>query len=200
MTVDIPEHNIVEPDQGETAIATTCFSLEISTPNSLELTLTHTVSNTLSTPIEGVDFTFAATSITVRANFIGNVNWCVNVTIIGNNEFDGNRRVNLILLDMPSDDVAINILEDDGRCKYNYKNFVQALPMLFTVVINSHPGHTPFLIAFYTDTMRTNITINIIIGASISESHTCRCVRSSISLYPNFGMFGTGTSPLSLPT
>ena len=40
----------------------------------------------------------------------------------------------------------------------------------------------------------------IIIGASISESHTCRCVRSSISLYPNFGMFGTGTSPLILPT
>ena len=38
----------------------------------------------------------------------------------------------------------------------------------------------------------------IIIGASISESHTCRCVRSSISLYPNFGMFGT--SPLILPT
>ena len=41
-----------------------------------------------------------------------------------------------------------------------------------------------------------------IIGTSISESHTCRCVRSSISLYPNygrFGMFGTGTSPLILP-
>ena len=47
------------------------------------------------------------------------------------------------------------------------------------------------------------ILITIIIGASISESHTCRCVRSSISLYPNFGMFGmfgTGTSPLILPT
>ena len=42
-----------------------------------------------------------------------------------------------------------------------------------------------------------------LIGASISESHTCRCVRSSISLYPNFGMFGmfgTGTYPLILPT
>ena len=42
----------------------------------------------------------------------------------------------------------------------------------------------------------------IMIGTSISESHTCRCVRSSISLYPNFGMFGmfgTGTSPLILP-
>ena len=120
MEVDILEHNIIEPDQGEKAIATTCFSLEISTPDSHELTLTHNVSNTLSTAIEGVDFTFAATSVPVVANFIGNVDWCVNVTIIGNNEFDGNRRVYLILLDMPSGDVAINILEDDGRCKYNY--------------------------------------------------------------------------------
>ena len=41
---------------------------------------------------------------------------------------------------------------------------------------------------------------HIIIGTSISESHTCRCVRSSISLYPKFGMFGMGTSPLILPT
>ena len=127
MTVDIPEHNIIEPDQGKTAIATTCFSLEISTPDPRELTLTHNVSNTLSTAIEGVDFTFAATSRTVVPNFIGNENWCVNVTIIGNNEFDGIRRVNLILFtafaddnvdDMLSGDVTINILEDDGRYKY----------------------------------------------------------------------------------
>ena len=187
MTVDIPEHNIVEPDQGETAIATTCFSLEISTPNSLELTLTHNVSNTLSTAIEGVDFTFAATSRTVDANFIGNVNWCVNVTIIGNNEFDGNRRVYLMIdINMPINyggDVAINILEDDGRCKYNYKNFVQALPILFTVVINSHPGPTPFLIAFYTDTMRTNITINIIIISRFLPTLKEYC-RIAIVSYP----------------
>ena len=51
--------------------------------------------------------------------------------------------------------------------------------------------------------LMNNSIANVLIGASISESHTCRCVRSSISLYPNFGMFGmfgTGTSPLILPT
>ena len=126
MTVDIPEHNIVEPDEGETAIAPTCFILEKSTPDPpIDYTLTHNVNINTSTAIEGVDFTFPPTRIRVVANSIGNMMWCLNVTIIGNNEFDGNRRVNLDIFtvfgdaidDKLCDVVTVNILEDDGRCK-----------------------------------------------------------------------------------
>ena len=84
MTVSNPEHNILEPGQGETAIATTCFSQEVTEPPTLEVIVTLEVMST-STALDGVDYELPLqTSTTVGADFIGNLSWCVNVTILGN--------------------------------------------------------------------------------------------------------------------
>lgn len=120
LTIINPVENILEPDDGEVAIVTVCLSAILDQQMDME-NFTYMFSN-ISTAIEGVDYEqdFLSNVIVISNH---NFSTCVNVTIIGNNEFNGNRKAVFFLAengDALQDDnnitlsFLINILEDDG--------------------------------------------------------------------------------------
>ena len=122
--------NVLEPDKGELAIVTVCLSavLEqqsdcsiVDQQDDMEVTYMFYISGR-STAVHGVDYEQDfVSSFEITDDFVGNFSACLNVTIIGNNKFDGNRKVVFLLTENGNDTLQyeasfmVNILEDDGK-------------------------------------------------------------------------------------
>ena len=113
--------SILEPDEGEMIIIPTCLSFDApslaSTGHAFEVSMTLNVSNR-STALDGVDFRLPSPTVSVLFD-TSTVIMCVNVTIIGNDEFNGNRKAIFFLTGttyiLVADLIILNILEDDGK-------------------------------------------------------------------------------------
>ena len=120
-----PSDNILEPDEGEYVIVSQCFSAQVDQPLNRSAQFTVEISNS-SSAVSGMDYHGITQNITIPDGFYGYFSTCLNTTILGNDRFDGIRRVvyNITVLSV-FDDVSdplpvLNILEDDGKLSAQY--------------------------------------------------------------------------------
>lgn len=115
-----PVEHILEPDGGENVTVTECFSAQVDQQLNRAAQFKVDISNS-SSAVLGSDYSSGSQYIVIPANFSGYFMTCLNTTVLGNDRFDGLRRVvyNITALSI-FDDVSdplpvINILEDDGK-------------------------------------------------------------------------------------
>ncbi len=96
MTLNLlnPQEAVIEPDQGETVELTTCFTAQVDNPLRRDTVFTLNLTN-LTTARIGVDFTRDSESfvLIIPRSFSGLYSVCTSLTIFGDDEFYGNRRV-----------------------------------------------------------------------------------------------------------
>ena len=133
LNVEVENMGIVlEGDNGEATDVEVCFTAQVEIPLGRDAYFIFNDSSRFNSAIEGRDYIAPInfTNIVISGNFSGNFSTCVIITVLGNDVFDGLRKIVVnVTTESPLDRVTysnenrttlvISINEDDGECDCN---------------------------------------------------------------------------------